>query len=369
MTLIGFARSLRDLPARWRFRAALRRRAFSLPVGEPVLSFGEAFGKAGERVHGGRVKLGHLARGFARDEERFNVLYFVSSAIPPHACELVRWAKARGAKFVWNQNGVGFPAWAGSETERWNRPMRQLLRLADFVVYQSAFCRESADRFLGKPRCESAVLFNPVDLAAFSPAPEPPGLECCRLLAAGTHNQSFRVLGAIETVKHLRKLRQPAHLTIAGELRWPRAKLDVKEAIARCGVLDAVELRPAFSQGEAAEMLRASHVLLHAKYHDPCPTMVLEALACGVPVVGSRSGGMPELLGPADEAGELLEVPLGWDRAEYPHPLALAEAVARIMIAWPERSRMARARAERLFGAEAWLREHARIFERVLAAS
>jgi glycosyltransferase involved in cell wall biosynthesis len=246
--------------------------------------------------------------------------------------------------------------------------MRQLLRMADFVVYQSTFCRESADHFLGKARCPSATLFNPVDLAAFSPAPEPPGLDCCQLLAAGTHNQGFRVIGAVETVRHLHKLRQPAHLTIAGELRWPRAKLDVKEAIARCGVMDAVELRPPFTQAEAVEMLRASHILLHAKYHDPCPTMVIEALACGVPVIGSRSGGMPELLGFADEGGELIDVPLSWEHAEYPHPTAMAAAVERIMVAWPERSRLARARAERLFGVEAWLREHERIFGQVLAA-
>ena len=112
-------------------------------------------------------------------------------------------------------------------------------------------------------------------------------------------------------------------------------------------------------------MYRSAHVLLHPKYHDPCPTVVIEALACGLPVVGSRSGGLPELVG--EDGGELLEVPLSWDAPSAPDPAKMAEAVARIMQAWPARSRAARARAVRLFDAGAWVEAHRRIFTDITA--
>jgi len=334
------------------------------PAGSPVLAFGEACPRDGEIIHGGRVKLLQLMRGFPHSEKDFNLLYLVSSAIPPHALELVQWAKKAGAKLVWNQNGVGFPAWAGGAYARFNQPMARLLAEADAVVYQSAFCKESADRWIGTARCPSAVLFNPVDLSRFTPAPEPPSLDTWRLLAAGTHHQPFRVLGAIDTLRHLRDAGRPAHLTVAGELRWANAEHEVRDAIHKAKVEDAVEFHPPFTQAKAVELLRSTHVLLHAKYHDPCPTMVIEALACGIPVIGSRTGGMPELVG--DEGGELIEVPVSWERSSYPQPDEMAVAIERVMRDWPSRSAQTRTRAQRLFDADRWNEAHGEIFRKVL---
>lgn len=353
-------------PSRFAFRRTLAQRKFVLPQGAPVLSYGGVLPReAGAIVAGGRVKLRHLDRAFP-EQEHFNVLYLVSSALPQHAGELIRWAKARGAKLVWNQNGVAFPAWAGRRIAETNRPMAELRRQADFVVYQSEFCRVSADRFLGIVDCRSSVLLNPVDLTEFTPAPTPPPLNCWQLLTAGTHYQPWRVLGPIEGVRQLRIAGHNARLTVAGAMRWPNAEAEVREAISRAELGDAVTLLPAFTQAEAVALYRGAHLLLHPKYHDPCPTVVVEALASGLPVIGSRSGGMPELLGA--DGGELIEVPLSWETASAPDPGRIAEAVVRIMKDWPAHHAAARARAARLFDAEQWVVAHREVFEQVLSA-
>ena len=59
---------------------------------------------------------------------------------------------------------------------------------------------------------------------------------------------------------------------------------------------------------------------------DPCPSAVIEAMACGLPVVYPASGGTVELVG--DEAGIGVPHPDGWERDEPPDPEALADAVA-----------------------------------------
>ena len=101
------------------FGARLRRGRFTLAQGGPLLNFGGAIPrKKGAVLHGGRVKLGHLERAFPEGRDSYNILYLVSSAIPRHALDLVKFAQSHGVKFVWNQNGVGFPAWAGRRDRR-----------------------------------------------------------------------------------------------------------------------------------------------------------------------------------------------------------------------------------------------------------
>ena len=185
-----------------------------------------------------------------------------------------------------------------------------------------------------------------------------------RLLAAGTHYQPFRVIGALETLRVLLDAGHRATLTIAGELRWKNADAEVHEAVTRLRLAEWVTMRPAFTQEEAVRLYQASHILLHLKYHDPCPTVAIEALACGIPVVSSASGGMPEIVGP--DGGEMLDVKCDWFRADYPPARAIAAAVARVMREWPQRSEAARARAERLFRKQDWADAHGAIFEGLL---
>jgi glycosyltransferase involved in cell wall biosynthesis len=48
---------------------------------------------------------------------------------------------------------------------------------------------------------------------------------------------------------------------------------------------------------DVPQRIRSWHVLVHASTApDPCPNVVLEAMAAGIPVVGAHGGGVPELL-------------------------------------------------------------------------
>ena len=101
---------------------------------------------------GGMVKFVPLMQIFPPSPWRFNILYLGSSALPPDLPQLLRLARRNGAKIILNQNGVGYPAWAGADWQTVNRPMQAALKEADYVFYQSEFCRLSADRFLGPGR-------------------------------------------------------------------------------------------------------------------------------------------------------------------------------------------------------------------------
>ncbi|HLW63698.1 MAG TPA: glycosyltransferase family 4 protein, partial [Gemmataceae bacterium] len=50
--------------------------------------------------------------------------------------------------------------------------------------------------------------------------------------------------------------------------------------------------------GDMRQAYFASDFLVHPTFYDPCSLVVLEALACGLPVITSRYNGAAELLNP-----------------------------------------------------------------------
>mgnify|MGYP001826750880 CR=1 FL=1 len=315
-------------------------------------------------VHGGRVKLIHLAEKFPEQAGRCNILYLVSSAVPQYAEILIKHIKERGGRIVWNQNGVAYPAWDKDNHKTTNSRLASLLHMADYVVYQSEFCRLSADRYLGKVNVPSKVLYNPVDTKLFSPSENPPSLDTWQLLVTGTHLQPDRVLLILKTLALLKNKGQDTKLTIAGRLGWPDGEKETLDTIEQLKLTGNVELLGSYTQDQAAGIYQSAHILFHIKYKDPCPTVPIEAMSCGVPVIGSLSGGMPELV--SDEGGVLLEVPDVWDTMCYPKPEELVEAVIKVMGDIGNWRQKARQRAVRHFRKDHWLKQHHQIFTELL---
>ena len=354
-------RALLDVPAAFAakrgFEKIQRSRARELRVG-----FGGVL-EDGRPIHGGAVKLLPLQRAFGGDETECHFLYAVSSSPPRFAEGLFAECRRKGIKIVWNQNGVGYPAWAGGESSRFNEPMRRLGAMADFVVFQSEYCRVSAERFLGRWDKPSAVLYNPVDVETFRPNVQLRSEKNTRLLAAGTHGTRDRVIPILDALSALGKGGLDATLTVAGSFRWRDGEEDFSREVERRGLGTKVRRVAAFSQADAAELYRAHDVLVHPKYMDPCPTVVLEAMACGLPIVGSRSGGMPEIV--SEECGVLIDVPLDWNVRHALTGDQIADGVTNVIRFYSEMSSAARQNAERRFAVGGWLRAHGDIFRSI----
>jgi glycosyltransferase involved in cell wall biosynthesis len=125
-------------------------------------------------------------------------------------------------------------------------------------------------------------------------------------------------------------------------------------------ITDRVEFVGPYSQDAAPTLFQSHHILLHTKYNDPCPRLVVEAMACGLPVVYSASGGVSELVG--DEGGVGCETHCDYEQDHPPDPVALAHAVEKVVSALPYFTQQTRLRAEQLFDVRPWLDHHERIF-------
>ncbi|MEO7043540.1 MAG: glycosyltransferase [Gemmatimonadaceae bacterium] len=107
----------------------------------------------------------------------------------------------------------------------------------------------------------------------------------------------------------------------------------------------------------AAELLRAFDVLALSSRTEGTPMVLLEAMACGVPIVATRVGGVPDMLS-ADEA--ILVAP--------DDPPALAAGL-RSALADPnasaKRAERARARLLTQFDTDSWLREYESLYRSI----
>ncbi len=116
-----------------------------------------------------------------------------------------------------------------------------------------------------------------------------------------------------------------------------------------------------YAQSDAPSIFQQAHLLLHTQYNDASPGLVLEAMACGLPVVYSHSGGVPELVG--EDAGIGIPSELNWEREIPPDPEAMAQAVLGVADRLKEFSEAARQRAVDRFDLKPWLKRHQEVFE------
>ena len=332
----------------WRAAVGLSRPA----RGEVAVFYGHRRLPApGEPVEGGMVKFQRLQEFFPNRPRDFNLLYLGSSSLPADEQAVIRLAKRRRAPILLNQNGVAYPGWAGARTDELNDRLRTVLRRADHVIYQSAFCQEAADRFLGSPQSGTEILHNAVDTKAFTPGDRPAGGPL--ILLGGDQTATYRLDTALRTLAELPEARLLVTGTVLEDGRGLADEL---------GLADRVMFTGRYAQRDALEIYRRAHLLLHPQVNDPCPNVVLEALACGLPVVHSASGGTPELVG---AAGIGVPSETSWEHDVPPNPRQLAVAVRDVLDRLDDYRAAARERAKR-FDFAPWVDRHRELFAQLV---
>ena len=128
----------------------------------------------------------------------------------------------------------------------------------------------------------------------------------------------------------------PVRLRVVGPFESPAYEAQLKDCAERLGVAEIIEWT-GFVSDVTAQLQQADLLVLPSLFGEGLPMVVLEAMACGVPVVGTRVEGVPEAI--RDGQDGLL--------AEPHDPPGLARAIARIVsgeLSWTSLSRSARAR-------------------------
>lgn len=109
----------------------------------------------------------------------------------------------------------------------------------------------------------------------------------------------FRPRKGVETLLHavaeLRRQGLPVRLRAVGRFQTPEYEAEVKQLTASLGLTDAVDWT-GFCRDVNAELARMDIFVLPSLISEAMPMSVLEAMAAGIPVVGSRVDGITDLV-------------------------------------------------------------------------
>ena len=317
---------------------------------------------------GPQVKIRRLAEYFPQHHWQYNIAYLLSNT-PYLSRRALDWLRMRRIPIVLNQNGVYYSGWFGGDWQKMNKAMALAYHRADYVFWQSQFCRRAADHFLGKRERPGEVLFNAIDTRNhFRPADMRQDRPFTFLLTGKIDmHMAYRVESTIAGLRIARDAGLDCRLLVAGWIE-STALARVKRLVTKLNLSEQVDFSGPYTQNAAPEIYRSADAYVMTKYLDPCPNTVLEAMACGLPVLYSDSGGVPELVGP--KAGVGLYVPESWDTVIHiPKPEEIGLGMLKIANHSLEMGISARQRAEFEFEIENWIKRHRDIFQKLLEPS
>jgi MMP alpha-(1->4)-mannosyltransferase len=175
-------------------------------------------------------------------------------------------------------------------------------KLPRILTVSSSSKRDIVDQYRIRPD-QLAVVPIGVDDSHFRPRPEiarVPG----RIMTTASADVPFKgLLPLVESLAKLRTERPEAHLVVVGRLR---AESPVAAAIERLGISDAVHFESGVSDDRMVELYAEATVAVVPSLYEGFSLPAVEAMACGVPLVTTTGGALPEVVGEDGVTGLLV---------------------------------------------------------------
>ena len=229
-------------------------------------------------------------------------------------------------------------------------------RLADHVIYQSQFIQRWWEDWYKPAPVSSSVIINGVDLSRYTPSGlhERPSGHYRILVVEGSlaGGQNYGIYNAVALAASLAKKHRTELMVVGRVDGRTKNKLGNQTAF-RMQFMDSIP------REQIPWLMRSSHVLFSAEINPPCPNSVIEALACGLPVIGFDTGSLSEIV--RGDAGRL--VPYGGNewKLQTPDIPALANAALEVLDEQDRFRTLARARAEAVFDVEKMVDEYLKV--------
>jgi glycogen synthase len=227
----------------------------------------------------------------------------------------------RCVPFVVSLRGADVPGFFPGEYRRYHRvagwAIRAIWRQAASLAANSAGLRDLALRAGARA---VTTIPNGVDLDLFCPRPAGPPPEPLTVLSVGRFALQKNHAGLLRAAAEAaRKVECPFRIELVGDgpEREPLSAL-----AAGLGLADRVAFLPWQPREAIVARYQAAHLFALASLDEGMPNVVLEAMACGLPILATRTSGTEELV--VDRENGLL-VPRGDEAALAAALIALVE--------------------------------------------
>ena len=314
-------------------------------------------------IGGPLVKIKKLNYIFPCNSWNFNIVYLLSNSLflPFESLKII---KQKNIPIILNQNGVFYEAWFKGNYKKENLQNSQYYHFVDYVIWQSNFCKKASEKFLGPRAGKGKVLYNSVDTEKFIPRENKLQYKKrFNLLITGNvrKNNNYRILTVLDALKDLIQENNFIHLIIAGFIQDKKFLL---EKIVAFGLTENIHFIENYTQKDAPKIYQIADAYITLTFQDNCPSAVIEALATGLPVIYSASGGIPELVDKSSGIG--LKVKEDWKEIKVPKKTDIQNGILKIIENHDEMSLAARSRAIDFFDIKKWYQAHSELFDDLL---
>ncbi len=182
--------------------------------------------------------------------------------------------------------GGNLPVFAAAHPRR----VRRLLQSARCVIAPSAYLRDAM-----RPYRDDLVLQpNPIDLAAYPfrlrDRPQP------HLVWIRAFHRIYNPVLAVAVLARVVREYPEARLSMIGPDKGDGTLDETKRAAADAGLSNRIDFVGPVPKSDVGRRLSRADVFLNTANVDNAPVTVLEAMACGLPVVTTDVGGLPQLV-------------------------------------------------------------------------
>lgn len=227
-----------------------------------------------------------LEAGVLADHLRRNNVRHLHNHFGNSSCSVaVLAAELAGIPFSFTEHGPAI----FFEVDRWALPEK--IKRAHFVVAITHFCRSQLMLFSDPKHWDKITIVHcGVDPAAYR---HDPGGSGKRVAFVGRLDPVKGALLLIEAMAEVLKAHPDATLTLAGD---GPARAGAEARAKALGIDAAIHFAGFMTQGQVADLLAQSDMLVLPSFAEGLPVVYMEALASGIPVVASRVAGVQELV-------------------------------------------------------------------------
>jgi len=200
--------------------------------------------------------------------------------------EVIEQHKAKKGKIIQRLDGIYYPTKHGDDYITHNKTLKEIyLNYTDFVIFQSDYSLRQCFAMLGnKQPNEYTKIVNGVNKQIFT-----------------AKNQSLVLKYKFVTTGHFRNFDMIEPIILALDNCFKNIQFElhvvgpVFEKLKYLLNRQYIVYHGTKNLNEISEILNSCDIYIYSHLNPPCPNSVLEAISCGLPLVGFDSGAMTEL--------------------------------------------------------------------------
>jgi len=237
--------------------------------------------------------------------------------------------------------------WKRATLRRWYAFLEMQMKVAKQIprlVTVSENSRRDIVSQMGVPEDRLHIVPVGVDQQTFRPLPQVTRVPGRIMTTASADVPMKGLIPLLEAIAKLRVEREDVHLVVIGK---QKDKSKIPAVLDRLGLEHAVEFVSGVEQERIIELYAEAEIAVVPSLYEGFSLPAIEAMACGVPLVATTGGALPEVVGPDGIAA--LTVPPN-------DPSELALAIGRMLDDPELRARIGRAGRARILDRFTWRR-------------